>query len=187
MNPDLQTFPSEHRLYGESPKTNHRIKKNYTAVWKRLFTCDDFDGKELYPRVAAAAKSMLDKLVAYKADQLPGGKYWNPDETTRGILLKLKPHNDACESALGTNDWISRSLQNLCQQTQSTLVKVSHNKTIQWLHHKKAVSWQKLSYWQVLAEEVFNRIANKHNSHDEVLNKKLKREMNKKRGLRKNT
>ena len=55
---------------------------------------------------------MLDKLVAYKADQLPGGKYWNPDETTRGILLKLKPHNDACESALGTNDWISRSLQN---------------------------------------------------------------------------
>ena len=57
--------------------------------------------------VAATAKSMLDKLVAYKANQLPGGKYWNPDETTRGILLKLKPHNDACESGLGTNDWIS--------------------------------------------------------------------------------
>ena len=81
---------------------------------------------------------MLDKLVTYKADQLSGGKYWNPDQTTRDILSKLKPHNDACESALGTNDWISRSLQNLCQQTQSTLVEVSHNKTIQWLQSQES-------------------------------------------------
>ena len=138
MNPDLQTFPSEHRLYGESPKPITALKKNYTAVRKRLFTCDDFDGKELYPRVAAAAKSMLDKLVTYKADQLPGGKYWNPDQTTRDILSKLKPHNDACESALGTNDWISRSLKNLHQQTQSTLVEMSHNKTIQWLQSQES-------------------------------------------------
>ena len=77
-------------------------------------------------------------MVTYKADQLPGGKYWNPDEGTKAILGKFKAHNDAYESALGTNDWISSALQNLCQQTQSTLAEVSHNKTIQWLQSQES-------------------------------------------------
>jgi len=65
MNLDLHTYPSEPSLYGDSQKTNHRVKQNYVAVRKRLFTADPFDEEELYPRVAAAAKSMLDKLVSY--------------------------------------------------------------------------------------------------------------------------
>ena len=40
-----------------------------------------------------------DKLVNYKADQLPRGRYWEPEGEVRKILRSLKPHNDKSESA----------------------------------------------------------------------------------------
>ena len=82
-NSELQTYPSEPRLYGDTHKTDHRVKRNYIAVRKRLFTSDPFDEEELYPRVAAAAKSMLDKLVTYKADQ-------GSLEGNTGILMQVQ-------------------------------------------------------------------------------------------------
>ena len=39
---------------------------------------------------------MKDKLTDYKKDQLPGEKYWTPDDNVRQILRKLKPHTDIC-------------------------------------------------------------------------------------------
>ena len=84
MNSELQTYPSEPRLYGDTHKTDHRVKRNYIAVRKRLFTSDPFDEdeEELYPRVAAAAKSMLDKLVTYI-------KQINSLEGNTGILMQV--------------------------------------------------------------------------------------------------
>ena len=54
------------------------------------------DDSILLPHIAAAATTMKDKLTDYKKDQLPGGKYWAPDDV-RQILRELKPHNDICK------------------------------------------------------------------------------------------
>ena len=89
----------------------------------------------MLPRIAAAAKAMKEKLTDYKQDQLPGGKYWDPDDNTKKILKSLKPHNDVCESLLGLNDWLTTcsSLVNAKQHTKSVLIETKRNKTMQWL------------------------------------------------------
>jgi len=47
------------------------------------------------------------KLSSYAENQLPGGKYWNPESDVLDILKSLKPNNDLCESILGLNDHYS--------------------------------------------------------------------------------
>ena len=38
------------------------------------------------------------KLSSYAQNQLPGGKYWEPEPHIAKILKSLKPNNDVCES-----------------------------------------------------------------------------------------
>ena len=133
MNPNYQVFPSEPRLYGNSPITNHRLHPGYIPVRRRLYQPDLFDTLELYPRVQQADETMMEKLMNYKADQLPGGRYWEPTGEIREIMASLKPHNDNSESVLGMNDWLTTTFPNMHQQTRSTLIEMSTNKTIEWL------------------------------------------------------
>jgi len=126
-------FPSEQRLYTQQSKQNHRKHKATRAVYIRLLTSDEWDKTLLLPRVTAAATAMKEKLVSYKQDQLPGGKYWDPDEGTKGILKQLKPHNDICESLLGLNDWLTPPLVNAKQHTKTALIESKRNKTMAWL------------------------------------------------------
>ena len=133
MNPNYQVFPSESRLYGNSPITSHRLHPGYIPVRRRLYQPDLFDTLELYPRVQQAAETMMEKLMNYKADQLPGGRYWEPTGEIREIMASLKPHNDNSESVLGMNDWLTTTFPNMHQQTRSTLIEMSTNKIIEWL------------------------------------------------------
>ena len=134
MNPDHHVFPSESRLYeSSSQKTNHRINIKYKDIRRRLYQSDSFDEIELYPRVQEASKSMLSKLIEYMKDHLPGGKYWEPPVDVKQILAQLKPHNDACESVLGMNDWLTTIYPKMTQQARSTLIEVASNKTVEWL------------------------------------------------------
>ena len=47
---------------------------------------------------------MLEKLSSYARNQLPGGIYWEPEQSIKDVLGQLKPSNDVCESVLGLND-----------------------------------------------------------------------------------
>ena len=76
---------------------------------------------------------MMEKLINYKTDQLPGGRYWEPSGEVREILASLKPHNDSSESVLGMNDWLTTAFPSMHQQTRSTLIEMSTNKTVEWL------------------------------------------------------
>ena len=76
---------------------------------------------------------MMEKLINYKADHLPGGRYWEPSGEVREILASLKPHNDSSESVLGMNDWLTTAFPSMHQQTRSTLIEMSTNKTVEWL------------------------------------------------------
>ena len=112
-NPNYQVFPSEPRLYGDSPITNHRLHPRYIPVRRRLYQPDLFDTLELYPRAQQAAEAMMEKLINYKADQLLGGRYWEPSGEVREILASLKPHNDSSESVLGMNDWLTTAFPSM--------------------------------------------------------------------------
>jgi hypothetical protein len=133
MNEEHQVFPSEPRLYGTSLKTNHRTKRDYKEIRCKLHQSDSFDETELYPRIKEASKVMLCKLTDYMRDHLPGGKYWEPPEDVKQILDQLKPHNDACESALGMNDWLTTAFPRMTQQARSALIEMASNQTIEWL------------------------------------------------------
>ena len=67
---------------------------------------------------------MKEKLCTYARNQLPGGKYWDPDVSIRKVLVELKPSNDLCESILGLNDYLTTSIPNLHQLGRSYLVQV---------------------------------------------------------------
>ena len=133
LNPHYKVFPSEERLYSESKKMNHRKHRDATIIYKHLLVHNEWDDSILLPRIAAAAAAMKDKLTNYKKDQLPGGKYWAPDDNIRQILKELKPHNDICESLLGLNDWLTAPLVNAKQHTKSALIEGKRNKTMEWL------------------------------------------------------
>ena len=64
---------------------------------------------------------MREKLCTYACNQLPGGKYWDPEPDVRMELTKLKPTNDLCESILGLNDYLTTAIPNLHQMSRSNL------------------------------------------------------------------
>ena len=78
---------------------------------------------------------MQEKLYSYAADQLPGGRYWNPDEQIQDVLSQLQPSNDVCESVLGPNDYLTTAIPNLHQMSRSNLVQLKKYKTMMWLSY----------------------------------------------------
>jgi len=74
---------------------------------------------------------MKEKLCAYVRSQLPGGKYYDPeDNNTKQILSTLKPNNDICESILGLNDYFTTALPKMKQLTRSNMIAIQKIK--QW-------------------------------------------------------
>ena len=132
LDPSIQVFQSEPQLYGENKKLNHRIRHNSLQIRSRLYSHDEFDESCTFPLIKKASERMLDKIKTYKAEQLPGGKLWNPDPDTRKALAKIQPTNDLCEGILGLNDWLQKRTPNFSQRTVSGMVEVMKNSTMPW-------------------------------------------------------
>ena len=135
LNKEFKVFPSEKRLYGDNKKTNHRLHPMYKPIEDRLFTEDEQDSTLLYPLLTAGVAEMKEKLCTYAKDQLPGGKYWEPEPAVETILRSIKPNNDLCESILGLNDYLVTAIPNMHQMSRSNLIQVKKNKTMQWFHN----------------------------------------------------
>ena len=133
INRNLEVFMSERRLYGKDKKVNHRLHPSYKVIEEVIFSRDETDERLLYPLLASGATSMKEKLSSYAQNQLPGGKYWEPDPDVKTILMSLKPNNDICESILGLNNYLSTVIPNMHQMSKSNLVQAKKNKTVQWL------------------------------------------------------
>ena len=132
MNKSYRVFPSEERLYGTKFSVNHRLHSKDVPVHARLFQPDDWDGTLLCPLIVAGAIKMKQKLSEYAKNQLPGGRYWEPEPAVKAVLRNLKPNNDICESILGLNDYLTTAIPNLHQMTRSNLVEMKKNKTMKW-------------------------------------------------------
>ena len=76
---------------------------------------------------------MREKVCTYAQNNLPGGKYWDPQPNVKNVLTKLKPSNDLCESILGLNDYLTTGIPNLHQVSRSNLVSVEKNIAMEWL------------------------------------------------------
>lgn len=133
MDRSIQVFPSEKRLYGKDKKVNHRLHPGYEHIESVVFSCEETDKRQLYPLLASGTSKMNQKLSSYAQNQLPGGKYWEPEPDIERILKSLRPNNDMCESILGLNDYLSMVMPNLHQMSKSNLVQVKKNKTMEWL------------------------------------------------------
>ena len=68
---------------GNDKKVNHRLHASYQAVEEKIFFEDETDKSLLYPLLASGATSMKEKLLSYAQTQLPGGKYWEPDQSVK--------------------------------------------------------------------------------------------------------
>ena len=79
MNKSYKVFPSEKCLYSTEISVNHRLHSKDAPVYACLFQPDDWDSTLLYPFLVAGAKRMKPKLVEYAKNQLPGGRYWEPE------------------------------------------------------------------------------------------------------------
>ena len=137
LDDETYVFESEPRLYGSSHQTNHRLHHQNQEVRKCFLQPDQRSDELINEAIQKAAQSMHTKLVDYKKDQLPGGKYWNPDSSTKAILITLKPNNNICESTFGLNDWLTSSIPNMSQQARSTLIEFSYNRTAKWLQENE--------------------------------------------------
>lgn len=126
-------FLSEKRIYGTDSKLNHRLKS--PVVFNALFEDVKVDASCLQSLLVKGATTMQEKLCSYAADQLPGGRYWNPDKQVQDVLSQLPPSNDVCESILGLNDYLTTAVPNLHQMSRSNLVQLKKNKTMKWLSH----------------------------------------------------
>ena len=128
---DYPVFSSEKRAYGANSKVNHCLKSPF--VYDALFEAVKVDASYLQPILVKGVTTMKEKLCTYASDQLPGGRYWNPDKEVKDVLCQLQPSNDVCESILGLNDYLTSALPNLHQMSRSNLVQVKKNKTMMWL------------------------------------------------------
>lgn len=130
---EYQVFPSEKRIYNPESEVNHRLKS--LVVYKALFNyvMSAVDNSNLLTLLVKGSTAMNEKLSTYASDQLPGGRYWDPEDEVRDVLSRLRPSNDVCESVLGLNDYLTTVLPNLHQMTRSNLVQLKKNKTLGWL------------------------------------------------------
>ena len=131
LDPRYQVFRSETRLYDLQSQSNHRLQS--AGIYQKLFEEAKTDNEILTSLLVKGASSMKEKLQSYAKDQLPGGRYWDPDENVKRVLCQLRPSNDVCESILGLNDYLTTAIPNLHQMSRSNLVQVKRNKTLKWL------------------------------------------------------
>ena len=146
MNKSYTVFPSETRLYSSENSVNHRLHSKDVPVYARLFQPDDWDCTLLHPLLVAGATKMKLKLTEYAKNQLPGGRYWEPEPGVKAVLRNLKPNNDLCESILGLNDYLSTAIPNMHQLTRSNLVEIKKNKTMKWFRELPQNERQAVSY-----------------------------------------
>ena len=132
LDPDARVFPTETRQYGEDKNLNHRMHPPYEIIEDIVFSKSAND-EDLLQLLASGASKMKAKLSTYAKNQMPGGKYWDPEPDVKKILKALKPNNDLCESILGLNDYLSIVMPNLHQMSKSNLVRAKKNKTMKWL------------------------------------------------------
>ena len=63
-----------------------------------LFREDRWDSTLTYPLLTAGVVEMKEKLCMYAKNQLPGGKYREPEPEVEAVLQEIKVNNDLCES-----------------------------------------------------------------------------------------
>ena len=172
MNKSYKVFPSEERLYSTKITVNHRLHSKDVPVHTRVFQPDDWDGTLLYPLLVAGATKMKQKLSEYAKNQLPGGKYWEPEPAIKAVLRNLKPNNDLCESILGLNDYLTTVIPNMHQMTRSNLVEMKKNKTMKWFQELPQKERQAVSS---LAKKSRGDVMKKYRE-EEIARSKLRQE-----------
>ena len=82
----FKCFQSEPALYGGDPALNHRLHKRSLILNKRLYKIPEDEVHAIViSLIKAVTKEILEKLTHYRADQLPGGRLWDPPQNVRDL------------------------------------------------------------------------------------------------------
>ncbi|XP_065656137.1 uncharacterized protein LOC136081830 [Hydra vulgaris] len=108
------------------------------VVYTKLFECtqnDEFDSLTVQS-LEIIFHSILVILERQCADQLPGGKYWNPSNSVSEAASNVPVTNKASESDFAILDLMVRTKPNANVQTIQALTMWSQNQTLEWLNSK---------------------------------------------------
>ena len=86
----------------------------------------------LFIHCSSRAPSIKKKAHAFTNFNYQGSKHWEHNQEVKAILKSFKPNNDICERILGLKNYLSTTLPNLHQMSQSNLFKKT-DKALQWL------------------------------------------------------
>jgi len=121
----------------------------------------------------------MKKLCTYAQNQLPGGKYWEPEPAVEATLKKLKPNNDLCESILGLNDYLTTAIPNLQQTVHLNLIQVKKNKTMEWLYQlphdqRKTIVELAIKRRRELAKHLKEEVLRSRQRREKMVNEKCR-------------
>ncbi|XP_065647261.1 uncharacterized protein LOC136077007 isoform X2 [Hydra vulgaris] len=108
------------------------------VVYTKLFECtqnDEFDSLTVQS-LEIIFHSILVILERQCADQLSGGKYWNPSNSVSEAASNVPVTNKASESDFAILDLMVRTKPNANVQTIQALTMWSQNQTLEWLNSK---------------------------------------------------
>nr|XP_047144798.1 uncharacterized protein LOC124818272 [Hydra vulgaris] len=108
------------------------------VVYTKLFECtqnDEFDSLTVHS-LEIIFHAILVILERQCADQLPGGKYWNPSNSVSEAASNVPVTNKASESDFAILDLMFRTKPNANVQTIQALTMWSQNQIFEWLNGK---------------------------------------------------
>ena len=127
---DASAIMNGETIFGENVVEHHRDE-----VFDKLFqsTTESFD-LLTQQCLEVLLHGVLMVLERQCADQLPGGKYWNPSDQLLKMSKNAPTTNKISEADFSIIDLLIRTKPNLSCQAMLALIMWSKNKTIEWLN-----------------------------------------------------
>ena len=173
-------------LRGEPMFSEQDAELHRDVIWEKLFTSSgDVNFETLTQQVLEMCMhSLLLILERLCQDQLPGGKYYTPNESLKKIAANVPKTNKISEADFAILDLLIRKKPNATINALDALIMWSQNKTLKWLDSIPAKEKSKLlesarKGAKVMAKKFKERKEELIREKSDLLHKKLQEKANK--------
>ena len=173
-------------LRGEPMFSEQDAELHRDVIWEKLFTSSgDVNFETLTQQVLEMCMhSLLLILERLCQDQLPGGKYYTPNESLKKIAANVHKTNKISEADFAILDLLIRKKPNATINSLDALIMWSQNKTLKWLDSIPAKEKSKLlesarKGAKVMAKKFKERKEELIREKSDLLHKKLQEKANK--------
>ena len=178
---DASPLLREEPMFSEQDAELH-----HDVIWEKLFTSSsDVNFETLTQQVKQMCMhSLLLILERLCQDQLPGGKYYTPNESLKKIAANVPKTNKISEADFAILDLLMQKKPNATINALDALIMWSQNKTLKWLDSIPAKEKSKLlesarKGAKVMAKKFKERKEELIREKSDLLHKKLQEKANK--------